>query len=307
MSAIEHRASRGEVIAFYEQKTAQVLRKFGPGPRVHYHSGIHDGAAPPGASRAELRGLLVAAQEALLEDSAIAWDAARTLSGEVLDAGCGLGGGSLFWAQRFGARVCAVTNALAHAPLVARFAAAAGVSERVLPVVCDAEELPGEERFDAVVSIEAGSYFDRPRWFARVARLLRPRGRVFLVDTILGRAEVADFFDPHWKTHIGPLEEYDRAALDAGLRLVAIDALNPFTAGFWPLAIAWTQKLLAESAPGGSPRGSDEERLRRSLDVHDRLHRAYLDHGLRHLRMTWEKPSGARALRPVPAGEKPRA
>lgn len=276
---------RSEVVSFYESKTQQVLRKYGPGPRVHYHSGVYLGAPPPGRSSSQLRELLVAAQEALLEESAAAWDAARHISGEVLDAGCGLGGGALFWAQRFGARVCAVTNIAAHAPLVSSFARDAGVADRVVPLVCNAEEVPGEERFDAVVAIEAGSYFDRPRWFARVARLLRPGGRVFIVDTLMGRPEVADFLDPHWKTKIGPGEEYDRASRDAGLEPLAVEALNERTAGFWPLDIAWTRRFLEESPPGGA----HEERLRRSLDVHVQMHRAYADHGILHLRMSWRK------------------
>lgn len=275
-----------EVIAFYDAKTEQLLRKYGPGPRVHYHSGVFLGEPPAGRSCEELRALLVASQEALLEEAAAAWDAARYLSGDVLDAGCGLGGGSLFWAQRFGAKVCAVTNIAAHAPMVSRFARAAGVADRVVPLVCDAEDVSGEERFDAVVAVEATTYFDRFRWFARVARLLRPKGRVFVVDTLQGRPEIADFLDPHWKTRVGTPEEYERAARDAGLAPLAVEALNERTAGFWPLDLAWTRRALEES-----PSSASEERLRQSLDVHVQMHRAYADHGILHLRMSWEKPA----------------
>lgn len=276
---------RPEVVAFYESKTLQLLHKYGPGPRVHYHSGIYVGAPPPGRSCAELRELLVRAQEELLEESAAAWEAARFLSGDVLDAGCGLGGGSLFWAQRFGANVCAVTNIGAHAPVIARFARDAGVSGRVTPLISHAEEVPGEELFDAVVAIEAGSYFDRPRWFARAARLLRPRGRLFIVDTLMGRPEIADFLDPHWKTRVGSREEYEDAAQRAGFELLAVESLNERTAGFWPLDIAWTRRLLEESPPGGV----QEDRLRRSLEVHEQMHCAYQDRGILHLRMAWGK------------------
>ena len=44
----------------------------------------------------------------MLSDAAEVWDAPQSLSGEILDVGCGLGGGSIFWAQEFGARVTAV-------------------------------------------------------------------------------------------------------------------------------------------------------------------------------------------------------
>ena len=55
------------------------------------------------------------------------WDASESLTGEILDVGCGLGGGSIFWAQEFGARVTAVTCVPFHAGHVARFAVEAGV------------------------------------------------------------------------------------------------------------------------------------------------------------------------------------
>ena len=95
----------------------------------------------------------------MLVDAAEAWDASQSLSGEVLDVGCGLGGGSIFWAQEFGARVTAVTCVPSHADHVARFGAEAGVEEQIELLVCDATEVPDENRFDAVVAVDASGYF----------------------------------------------------------------------------------------------------------------------------------------------------
>ena len=97
------------LVAHYQRKTRAILERYGPGPRVHYHTGLADEPALPGSSVEGLRQSLVAAQERLLYHAAGIWDAASTLSGDVLDVGCGLGGGAIFWAQEFGAQVTAVT------------------------------------------------------------------------------------------------------------------------------------------------------------------------------------------------------
>ena len=116
-----------DVVAYFESKTKPILDRYGPGPRIHYHTGLVDDPPRPGASIRELRRTLVNGQELMLRHAAEVWDASESLTGEILDVGCGLGGGSIFWAQEFGARVTAVTCVPFHAGHVARFAAEAGV------------------------------------------------------------------------------------------------------------------------------------------------------------------------------------
>ena len=121
----------------------------------------------------------------MLRDAAEVWDASQSLSGDILDVGCGLGGGSIFWAQEFGAQVTAVTCVPSHADHVARFAAEAGVGQQVEPLVCDAAEFPGENRFDAAVAVDSSGYLPRRDWLNRMASLLRPGGSVFIIDCFL--------------------------------------------------------------------------------------------------------------------------
>lgn len=278
------RPGSAQVVSYFAGKTSSILRKFGPGPRVHYHTGLWSGPVSPEWTTDELRGRMVAAQERLLELAAERWQASATLCGAVLDAGCGLGGGSIFWAQRFGAQVTAVTNVPEHIGLVRSFAAEAGVADKVEPLLCSAEQVPGAARFDAVVAIEASCYFDRRAWFERVSQLLRPQGRIFLVDCFIGRPEVAGFFNGHWRTRIGTLEEYEEAAAGAGLRIESLEELNELTSGFWELTLAWTRRVAMES---GSP--EPDAALERSLRAHQLLHRAYLDRGVRHLQIAFAR------------------
>src|SRR6202158_6000864 len=148
-STVASLVSTQQALAFYERKTQDILKRYGPGPRVHYHTGLVDQPPSNGASSEELRRELVAAQERTLEYAAEVWNAASSLCGDVLDVGCGLGGGAIFWAQKFGANVTAVTIAPSHIRLVEGFAAQAGVASRVQAVCCDALTMDGGGCFDA--------------------------------------------------------------------------------------------------------------------------------------------------------------
>ena len=86
---------------YYDDKTERLVRKDGPGPRIHYHVGHYPSSEAP--LRADdvtpdaIRGSIRLHQEGLLRYAAKIWDAEQRLSGRILDVGCGLGGGSLFW------------------------------------------------------------------------------------------------------------------------------------------------------------------------------------------------------------------
>ncbi|WNZ62436.1 class I SAM-dependent methyltransferase [Myxococcus sp. MxC21-1] len=171
--AVQPEWRRDEVSAYYEAKTERLLQRYGPGPRVHYHSGLVDVVPPPGASSEVLRDTVHAAQEALLVELARAVGRFPD-GGEVLDVGCGLGGGALYWATEHQAHVTAVTNVPSHVALVRGFAEAAGVSARVRPILCDALSVPGRAAFDAVVAVESACYLPRAEWFRRTRTLLKP-------------------------------------------------------------------------------------------------------------------------------------
>src|SRR4051794_37622914 len=97
------------VVEWYERKTEFWLEKYGPGPRIHYHTGLVDPAEPASDDTKALRKQLFASQEAMLRRACDVWEADRTMRGDLVDVGCGLGGSSIFFAQEFGARVTALT------------------------------------------------------------------------------------------------------------------------------------------------------------------------------------------------------
>ncbi len=267
------------------------MERYGPGPRVHYHTGLADEPALPGSSVEGLRQSLVAAQERLLYHAAGIWDAASTLSGDVLDVGCGLGGGAIFWAQEFGAQVTAVTCVASHVDLVARFAAQAGVQLQIQPLLCDALEVPGESCFDAAVAVDSSGYLARVPWLRRVASLLRPGGHIFIVDCFLAHPEYEEPFNDYWHTRIGTIAEYLAAAREAGLRVESVDDISLRTVHFWTTTLA----LMEEEGREKSLTSTEMTRHRASVQAHTLVRQGLANQGLRYALMSFSKDRNFRS------------
>jgi tocopherol O-methyltransferase len=274
-----------EVATYYGSKTAAILRRYGPGPRVHYHTGLVDELESLQDPAEVLRERLVAAQERVLYHAAQVWRAASNLSGEVLDVGCGLGGGAIFWAQEFGAQVTAVTCVPAHAKLVAQFAAGAGVAAHVQPLVCDALAIQGRDYFDAAVAVDSSCHLPRQEWFRRLHALLRPGGRVFISDCFLGRQECAAPFNRYWHAQIGTISEYLAAAQEAGLRPDEIEDLSGRAENFWAITAA----LIETEAQAAGADAAETARCAASLREHTILRQGLQDQGYIYAQMSFTK------------------
>jgi tocopherol O-methyltransferase len=257
---------------YYDDKTARLVRKYGPGPRIHYHVGyypspetpLHADDVTPDAIRRSIR----LHQEGLLRYAAKIWGAEHRLSGRILDVGCGLGGGSLFWAQEYDADVTAVTNAQEHAPIVDGFARECGLGGKVRTVVCDAMHLPLDGPYDAAVAIESSGYFNRPLWFERLARVLRPGGSVCIEEVFITRPHGADVWAEYFYTKPATVLDYAEAAKAAGFELVdEVDATSE-TLPFWEESAAWTKAVLDSDS---SLSAVDRRQLRISLMANQAL------------------------------------
>ena len=105
----------------------------------------------------------------------------------VVDAGCGVGGAAIEIARRYGAQVVGVTVSPVQVALARERAERAGIGERVRFLEGDCSTcLPfADHTVDVVVTIEAACHFaDKPRFLAECARVLKPGGRVLIVDML---------------------------------------------------------------------------------------------------------------------------
>jgi len=274
-----------EVAAYYSGRTAHILRRYGPGPRVHYHTGLVDELGDLDVPAAQLRRRLVTAQERILEHGATTWQAASHLSGEVIDVGCGLGGGAIFWAQEYGANVTAVTCVPMHAAIVDEFAVQAGVGSKVKPVISDILHVTGQDFFDAAVAFDASCHLPRKEWFRRLFALLRSGGRVFISDCFLGRPEYARSFDQYFHARIGMIAEYLATAREAGLEPIAVEDLSNRVADFFSI----TRALIKQEALAPTTDPVERTRLAASLHEHTILRQGLRDHGYVYAQMSFRK------------------
>ncbi len=256
---------------YYDSKTESILRRYGPGPRVHYHNGILEEAET--GTPAELKRLLARSQENLLDIAADFWHAKDAFRETLLDVGCGLGGGSIYWAERVGATVTSVTNVERHAELIAGFVDAAGVRGRVTPLVCNAAELTGENLHDAAVAIDSMCHMPRDAVFAALRRVVKPAGALGICDFFYEDPEYGAAFDAHWTSRMGTIAEYVELAEKHGFEHLGTQDLTERAGHFWTL----TLDLMEQEPPAGS-----EEARRRSRRAHELVREGYETGGLRY-------------------------
>jgi cyclopropane fatty-acyl-phospholipid synthase-like methyltransferase len=213
------------------------------------------------------------------------WDARSRLTRNIVDIGCGLGGGSLFWAQEYNARVTAVTCVPSHISWIAKFAEQAGVAEQVQPFLSDAVQVPGEECFDAAVAIESSCHMPRGPLLRRLASLLRHKGSVFIEDYFTERKDITDLFHRHWESPLGSLEEYRAAGEEAGLQLEAVDDLTDVLAPYWDLSAA----LMTIEVRNHTLTAIEKEKHARSLTVHTRVGQFLRSHHIEALALSFRK------------------
>ena len=150
-------------------------------------------------------------------DRFVARELGLAMGSRVLDAGCGIGGTSIFLAEELHHRVLGITLSSTQLARAQRRAAR-----------CRAPEPPsfemrdflatgyGDASFDGVIAVESVSHADSKGSFLREAyRLLRPGGRLVVSDGFLGRApsgrartHYERFIHGVAVPHLAPIEEF---------------------------------------------------------------------------------------------------
>ncbi len=164
-------ATKAWVRGYYAEATALIAKNWAGS--VHaFHLGLDDGTCLP-------RDDALAASNAYL-----AGRAAIERGTAVLDAGCGVGGSSIWLARNLGATVVGITVAPEQVSFARQLAADAGARDLVRFEEMDfaATSFPPAS-FDVVWNIESMCHaFDKRAYLAHVRDLLRPGGRFVCLD-----------------------------------------------------------------------------------------------------------------------------
>ncbi|XOF33246.1 MAG: methyltransferase domain-containing protein [Candidatus Electrothrix sp. YB6] len=133
-------------------------------------------------------------REALEHMNAFVAKAAQVQAGDrVLDAGCGMGGSSVWLAKIFGCRVTGITLCSEHIPLAERFAREHKVEHLVQFFCRDFADTGFESAsFDLVWVLESCCYAaDKRDFIAESARLLQSGGRLIVADGFLQKTALS--------------------------------------------------------------------------------------------------------------------
>ncbi|MFD9083669.1 methyltransferase domain-containing protein [Streptomyces erythrochromogenes] len=276
-------AAEDQVRLYYSRKTQEILHKYGPGPRVHFHVGLYpDGPPDTTVPQSTLQQGLFDSQERIVDHAARTWGAYETPPRRLLDIGCGLGGTSLYWAQEHGASVTSLTVTPEHLPIVQHFARHAGVAERVTPVLADVHDLDETRAYDAVYANESSGYTDRTRLFEVVAKALEPGGWFGIQEHFAGASDWREFMDGYYRTRLGRHGEYLAAAEAAGFELVEDEDVTDAVAEFWVQSMAWNtaelDRLRADSR--AEPGAWTGDRLEQSTIAHSKFFRLWREHAV---------------------------
>jgi tocopherol O-methyltransferase len=268
--------SKRSIRNHYDMATPFYRLLWGP----HIHHGLWDGEEPPAE-----------AQRRLIDRLATA--AALGPGQAVLDVGCGMGGSTIDLARRYHCTTTGLTLSPVQRTWAALAARRQGISGRVRFLCADAEMIHlSEATFDVVWNVECSEhFFDKPAFFRRAAKWLRPRGRVALCAWLAGegpdaRREAMRVCEGFLCPSLGTADDYHGWLTSAGLTVHTFADLTDRVGRTWDICI----RRVRASGVGLLSRLAGRK-LRCFIDHFATLGNAYRSGAMRYGLFVAEKPA----------------
>lgn len=171
---------------------------------------------------------------------------------QILDVGCGIGGSSLYLAQKFNAEATGITLSPVQAKRATQRAQEAGLRTEVQFQVADALDMPfADNSFDLVWSMESGEHMpDKEKFLQECYRVLKPGG-TFLMATWCHRpitpatgkltADEKQHLEEIYRVYCLPyvisLPEYEAIARSLPLQHIRTADWSDAVAPFWDIVM----------------------------------------------------------------------
>ena len=178
---------------------------------------------------------------------------------KVLDVGCGIGGSSLYLAEKFHAQATGITLSPVQANRAKERAEELGLASQSEFLVANAQGMPfADNSFDLVWSLESGEHMpDKSKFIQECYRVLKPGGKLILVtwchrptdDSPLSADEqrhLQDIYRVYCLPYVISLPEYVAIAHEVGLNNIHTADWSKAVAPFWHVVIdsAFTPKAI---------------------------------------------------------------
>ncbi len=168
----------------------------------------------------------------------------------ILDVGCGIGGSSLYLAQKFKAKVTGITLSPVQASRAAERAKEVNLANEASFQVADAQNMPfADDSFDLVWSLESGEHMpDKTKFMQECYRVLKPGGKFIMVtwchrsteNEVLSADEkqhLADIYRVYCLPYVISLPEYEKIAQTLPLQSIQTADWSKAVAPFWNVVI----------------------------------------------------------------------
>jgi tocopherol O-methyltransferase len=171
---------------------------------------------------------------------------------KIIDIGCGIGGSSLYLAEKLHGEVVGITLSPVQAKRAQERALAAGLSERATFKVANALDIPyPDNTFDLVWTLESGEHMpDKDKFLQECYRVLKPGGRMILATwchrSTEGRAgaltldetkHLQKIYDVYCLPYVISLPDYEEIVTKCGFQGMRSADWSVAVAPFWDVVI----------------------------------------------------------------------
>ncbi|ANV84594.1 delta(24)-sterol C-methyltransferase [Picosynechococcus sp. PCC 7003] len=190
------------------------------------------------------------AQIELIEEF-LAWGKVGQVENFV-DVGCGIGGSTLYLAEKFNAKGVGITLSPVQANRAIARAAAQDLQDQVEFKVADALNMPFRDgEFDLVWTLESGEHMPNKRQFLQeCTRVLKPGGKLLMAtwchrptDSVAGtltpaeQKHLEDLYRVYCLPYVISLPDYQAIATECGLENIETADWSTAVAPFWDQVI----------------------------------------------------------------------
>ncbi len=170
----------------------------------------------------------------------------------IIDVGCGIGGSTLYLAEKYNATAKGITLSPVQAARATQRAESARLSEQVEFQVANALDIPFEDNsFDLVWSLESGEHMpDKKQFLQECYRVLKPKGKLILAtwchrptNSLAGELtadeirHLKEIYRVYCLPYVISLPEYENIVTEIGFKNISSDDWSIAVAPFWNIVI----------------------------------------------------------------------